>query len=251
MPISAATCLAVVLSLSLASGHSIQKPMQQQPSNFIQTSIFHHQSALLASVDEPVQHVYDDFQDDIPFQGIAYFAHLNNTNCFSASTDGTFDIVIVGAPFDLGVTYRPGARFGPAATRMGSRRLSPSMGYRYTISLRLRRSASELITRQHGSWCQPVSRLGQGGGLWRYQQYTLRQTSSHSRASERLGGHRRKNGSQYRQRQRSSNHRHWRRPHNQSSSNPLLIQDLGSRCCSALRLTSGFMGSQATRWRAD
>ncbi|KAH6974396.1 arginase family protein [Ilyonectria sp. MPI-CAGE-AT-0026] len=103
--------------------------MQQQPSNFIQTSIFHHQPALLASVDEPVQHVYDDFQDDIPFQGIAYFAHLNNTNCFSASTDGTFDIAIVGAPFDLGVTYRPGARFGPAAARMGSRRLSPSMGY--------------------------------------------------------------------------------------------------------------------------
>ncbi|KAH6988342.1 arginase family protein [Ilyonectria destructans] len=95
--------------------------MQQKTSHFLKASIFRHRPALLASVDEPEQRVYDDFQDDIPFQGIAYFAHLNNTNCFSASSDGTFDIGIVGAPFDLGVTYRPGARFGPAAARMGSR----------------------------------------------------------------------------------------------------------------------------------
>ena len=33
------------------------------------------------------------------------------------------DIAIVGVPFDGGVTYRPGARFGPAAIRAGSRLL--------------------------------------------------------------------------------------------------------------------------------
>jgi agmatinase len=33
------------------------------------------------------------------------------------------DVAIVGIPFDSGVTYRPGARFGPAAIRQGSRLL--------------------------------------------------------------------------------------------------------------------------------
>jgi agmatinase len=33
------------------------------------------------------------------------------------------DIAIVGVPFDAGVTYRPGARFGPAAVRAASRLL--------------------------------------------------------------------------------------------------------------------------------
>src|SRR5438552_5117151 len=33
------------------------------------------------------------------------------------------DVAIVGVPFDSGVTYRPGARFGPSAIRQGSRLL--------------------------------------------------------------------------------------------------------------------------------
>ncbi|KAJ3459860.1 hypothetical protein MRS44_015933 [Fusarium solani] len=121
-------CVAAALLTGLASGQP-QKPMRQSTSDFIQRSIFSHRPALFASIDDPEQHVYDDFQDDIPFEGIAYFAHLNKTNCFSPTSNGAFDIGIVGAPFDLGVTYRPGARFGPAAARTGSRRLSPSMGY--------------------------------------------------------------------------------------------------------------------------
>lgn len=35
------------------------------------------------------------------------------------------DITIVGAPFDSGVSYRPGARFGPSAIRAGSKLLRP------------------------------------------------------------------------------------------------------------------------------
>ena len=35
------------------------------------------------------------------------------------------DIAVVGVPFDSGVTYRPGARFGPAAIRQASRLLKP------------------------------------------------------------------------------------------------------------------------------
>ena len=35
------------------------------------------------------------------------------------------DVVVAGVPFDSGVSYRPGARFGPAAVRQGSRLLRP------------------------------------------------------------------------------------------------------------------------------
>ena len=70
-----------------------------------------------------------DFADDESYSGIDTFAHLNWTNCFAPESDGTFDIAIVGAPFDLGVTYRPGARFGPTGARMGARRLNPSWGW--------------------------------------------------------------------------------------------------------------------------
>lgn len=38
---------------------------------------------------------------------------------------GRCDIAVVGVPFDTGVSYRPGARFGPAAVREGSRLLRP------------------------------------------------------------------------------------------------------------------------------
>jgi agmatinase len=38
---------------------------------------------------------------------------------------GQCDVAIAGVPFDSGVSYRPGARFGPAAVRQGSRLLRP------------------------------------------------------------------------------------------------------------------------------
>lgn len=38
---------------------------------------------------------------------------------------GRCDVAVLGLPFDSGVTYRPGARFGPAAVRQGSRLLRP------------------------------------------------------------------------------------------------------------------------------
>ena len=36
-----------------------------------------------------------------------------------------YDVAVVGIPFDAGVTYRPGARFGPSAIREASRLLRP------------------------------------------------------------------------------------------------------------------------------
>ena len=38
---------------------------------------------------------------------------------------GRCDVAILGTPFDSGVTYRPGARFGPGAIRAGSKLLRP------------------------------------------------------------------------------------------------------------------------------
>jgi len=38
---------------------------------------------------------------------------------------GRAEVAIVGVPFDSGVVYRPGARFGPSAIRAGSRMLRP------------------------------------------------------------------------------------------------------------------------------
>jgi agmatinase len=50
------------------------------------------------------------------FAGPATYARLPRLD----ELDGC-DVAIVGVPFDAGVTYRPGARFGPAAIRQGSR----------------------------------------------------------------------------------------------------------------------------------
>jgi agmatinase len=37
----------------------------------------------------------------------------------------SYDVAVVGVPFDAGTSYRPGARFGPQAVRQGSRLLRP------------------------------------------------------------------------------------------------------------------------------
>lgn len=65
----------------------------------------------------------------VPYSGIPTFAHLDWLNCFDSASDGQFDIGITGMPFDLGVSYRPGARFGPGATRMASGRLLPDASW--------------------------------------------------------------------------------------------------------------------------
>jgi agmatinase len=39
---------------------------------------------------------------------------------------GAFDVAVLGAPFDGGVSFRPGARFGPSSIRQASRHLRPA-----------------------------------------------------------------------------------------------------------------------------
>jgi agmatinase len=107
-----------------------QKPKQQSPltslSTFRETSIFRPAESFesMAEAEPPEFHLYDNFGKDIPMPGVATFAHLNWTNCFVSAADGTFDIGITGMPFDLGVSYRPGQRFGPAATRTAAQKMA-------------------------------------------------------------------------------------------------------------------------------
>lgn len=54
------------------------------------------------------------------FAGIATFARLPRIDEVKRA-----DIAIVGVPFDTGVSYRPGARFGPPHVRESSRLLRP------------------------------------------------------------------------------------------------------------------------------
>lgn len=62
------------------------------------------------------------------FGYIDTFAHLPLVSCFDPDLyeKEPFDIAVIGAPFDSGVSYRPGARFGPSGIRLGSRRLAPA-----------------------------------------------------------------------------------------------------------------------------
>ncbi|KAJ6541802.1 Arginase/deacetylase [Mycena capillaripes] len=67
-------------------------------------------------------------QIDQPFSGPLAFSHLPYTRCLE-NEEEQFDIAILGMPFDTGVSYRPGARFGPYAIRSGSRRQREARGY--------------------------------------------------------------------------------------------------------------------------
>ena len=60
---------------------------------------------------------YDNGRLNLPFVGIPTFAkkpYVSDWEKISA------DIAIIGAPFDSGTQYRPGARFGPRGVREGS-----------------------------------------------------------------------------------------------------------------------------------
>lgn len=58
------------------------------------------------------------------FGGIVTFAAFPHFDCFDPKHyDNDIDIAILGAPFDTGTSYRPGARMGPEALRSGARRL--------------------------------------------------------------------------------------------------------------------------------
>ncbi|KAI0248279.1 agmatinase [Lactifluus subvellereus] len=72
---------------------------------------------------------------DAIFSGITTFAKLPWVQCLTKEKDVPFDIAFIGAPFDTGTSYRPGARFGPAGIRAGSRRLTLYGGYNVPLEV--------------------------------------------------------------------------------------------------------------------
>ncbi len=65
---------------------------------------------------------YEKRKDEIPFASAEYISFASRNSFLGVPAVklndlGDGDVVIVGAPFDWGTTYRPGARFGPAAIR--------------------------------------------------------------------------------------------------------------------------------------
>lgn len=72
-------------------------------------------------------------QADSVFSGISTFGRLPYVRCL-ASKDIEYDIAFIGAPFDTGTSYRPGARFGPSGIRQGSRRLNLYGGYNVPLN---------------------------------------------------------------------------------------------------------------------
>lgn len=65
---------------------------------------------------------YDERKNEVPFASAEWFSYAARSSflgCPAVPMNqlGDEDVVIVGAPFDAGATYRPGARFGPAAIR--------------------------------------------------------------------------------------------------------------------------------------
>ncbi len=65
---------------------------------------------------------YEQRKNEIPFASAEYISFASRASFLGVPAVkpddlGNGDVVIVGAPFDWGTTYRPGARFGPAAIR--------------------------------------------------------------------------------------------------------------------------------------
>src|SRR2546430_2042407 len=76
--------------------------------------------ARLAPAPYPDSMVYDRMPAEPAFAGIPTFLKLPYVPTFEALATENPDAAIVGAPFDMGVTTRPGARYGPRAIRAAS-----------------------------------------------------------------------------------------------------------------------------------
>lgn len=72
-------------------------------------------------------------QADSVFSGITTFGRLPYRPCLQ-EPNVQYDIAFIGAPFDTGTSYRPGARFGPSGIRQGSRRLNLYGGYNVPLA---------------------------------------------------------------------------------------------------------------------
>ncbi|OWB58723.1 hydrolase activity protein [[Candida] boidinii] len=91
--------------------------------NYIDGDNFSIKSLKNSKLTLPHDDYIEDLFDRLLYAGIITFAHLPTLNCFDYNSTDKIDIAILGAPFDTGVSYSPGARFGPNGIRQGGRRL--------------------------------------------------------------------------------------------------------------------------------
>ncbi|ODV94926.1 hypothetical protein PACTADRAFT_43408 [Pachysolen tannophilus NRRL Y-2460] len=108
--------------------------LNEYPAQFYELS---SENLKLNKIQLPQDDDVSDINGNYPlFGGIVSFGHFPTMSCFDPKSlqNERIDIAIVGAPFDTGVSYRPGARFGPNGIRQGSMRLgvglSPVRGKR-------------------------------------------------------------------------------------------------------------------------
>jgi agmatinase len=81
---------------------------------------------ILARVTDPGERRHDAVRGPIDASRIPRFAGPPTFALLPRRDEvGPCDVAVVGVPFDSGTSYRPGARFGPAAVRQGSRLLRP------------------------------------------------------------------------------------------------------------------------------
>ncbi|KZV62351.1 agmatinase [Peniophora sp. CONT] len=111
------------LAVSLCSAHD-GPDHDQVPMDYVR---FPYQAKLLPGD--------NDVTADSVFSGITTFAKLPWVKCLGKESDVPFDIAFLGAPFDTGTSYRPGARFGPSGIRAGSRRLTLYGGYNVPLAV--------------------------------------------------------------------------------------------------------------------
>lgn len=82
------------------------------------------------TIDNITSHLEEAWGQLWPFQGINTFAHLNHKQCL-ISPEETYDVAVIGVPFDTAVSYKPGARFGPRGIRSASQRQNSLRGFNH------------------------------------------------------------------------------------------------------------------------
>jgi len=113
----------IVLSLGISSAGHDDHDKDQMPLDYVR---FPYQAKYPGD---------DSVTADAVFSGITTFAKLPWVQCLTKEKHVPFDIAFLGAPFDTGTSYRPGARFGPAGIRAGSRRLTLYGGYNVPLAV--------------------------------------------------------------------------------------------------------------------
>ncbi|KAL6710053.1 hypothetical protein ACN47E_009844 [Coniothyrium glycines] len=101
---------------------------------------YHTDQAILGGYNEP-----DITQ--AKFAGLTTYANLPYVHCLAPDGQKVdpYDIAILGAPFDTGVTARPGARFGPGGIRQGSRRIRSDASWSIYTGENVLRSWAEIV----------------------------------------------------------------------------------------------------------